>query len=79
MRSAREGTVPDNAFCMLMDQAVVSKVLMLQAEKDSLPVTDEEIEAELDQRIRYYIRELGSQDLLEQYAGKTIYQIKDDA
>lgn len=71
--------VPENAFCMLMDQAVVSKVMMLQAEKDSLPVTDEEVEAELDQRIRYFIREVGSQQALEEYAGKTIYQIKDDA
>lgn len=71
--------VPENAFCMLMDQAVVSKVMMLQAEKDSLPVTDEEVEAELDQRIRYFIREVGSQQALEDYAGKTIYQIKDDA
>lgn len=76
----RQGsTVPDSAFCMLMEQAVVSKVLMLQAEKDSLPVSDEDIEAELEQRVRYFIRQLGSQELLEQYAGKTIYQIKDDA
>ena len=44
------GTVPDNAECMLMEQAIISKVLMLQAEKDSLPVTDEEVEAELDQK-----------------------------
>lgn len=73
------GTLPDNAECLLMDQAIVSKVLMLQAEKDSLPVTDEEVEAELDQKIRYYINQLGSQDALEQMAGKTIYQIKDDA
>lgn len=73
------GTVPDNAECLLMEQAVVSKVLMLQAEKDSLPVTDEEVEAELDQKIRYYINMLGSQEALEEQAGKTIYQIKDDA
>ena len=73
------GTIPDNAECMLMEQAIVSKVLMLQAEKDSLPVTDEEVEAELDQKIRYYIAQLGSQEALEEMAGKTIYQIKDDA
>jgi peptidyl-prolyl cis-trans isomerase SurA len=29
--------VPDNAECLIMEQALVSKVLMLQAEKDSLP------------------------------------------
>ena len=73
------GTVPDNAECMLMEQALVSKVLMLQAEKDSLPVTDEEVEAELDQKIRYYVNQLGSVQALEDVAGKTVYQIKDDA
>ena len=73
------GQVPENGFCMLMDQAVVSKILMLQAEKDSLPVTDDEVEAELDQKVRYYINQLGSQAALEEVAGKTIYQIKDDA
>jgi peptidyl-prolyl cis-trans isomerase SurA len=73
------GTVPDNAECLLMEQALVSKVLMLQAEKDSLPVTDEEVEAELDQRVRYFVSQLGTREALEEYAGKTIYQIKDDA
>ncbi len=73
------GTVPDNADCMLMEQAIVSKVLMLQAEKDSLPVTDDEVEAELDQKIRYYVNQLGSVSALEDMAGKSVYQIKDDA
>ena len=76
----RQGTeVPANAECMLMEQALLSKVLMLQAEKDSLPVTEEEIEAELDQRIRYFINAYGTQEALENIAGKTVYQIKDDA
>jgi peptidyl-prolyl cis-trans isomerase SurA len=73
------GEVPPNAECMMMDQAIVSKVLMLQAQKDSLPVTDEDVEADLDNRIRQYINQLGSQQALEEVAGKTIYQIKDDA
>jgi peptidyl-prolyl cis-trans isomerase SurA len=74
------GTVPDNADCILTEQAIVSKILMLQAQKDSLPVTDEEVEAELDQRVRYFINQMGgSQQTLEEVAGKTIYQIKDDA
>lgn len=73
------GTVPENAECLITEQAVISKVLMLQAEKDSLPVTEEEVEAELDQRIRYFINQVGSQEELERYANKTVYQIKDDA
>lgn len=77
--SRQGGTIPDNAQCMIVEQAVVSKVLMLQAEKDSLPITDEEVEAELDQRVRYFINQVGSQEALEEYAGKSVYQIKDDA
>jgi peptidyl-prolyl cis-trans isomerase SurA len=73
------GTIPENGECVLMDQAILSKVLMLQAEKDSLPITDDEVEADLDNRIRQYINQLGSQEALEEIAGKTIYQIKDDA
>ncbi len=71
--------VPDDAECQILDQALISKILMLQAEKDSLPITEEEVEADLDNRIRQYINQVGSQDALEEMAGKTIYQIKDDA
>jgi peptidyl-prolyl cis-trans isomerase SurA len=78
--AVRNGSqVPDNANCVLMEQALISKVLMLQAEKDSLPVTDDEIEADLDNRIRKYINAYGSQEALEEIAGKSIYQIKEDA
>ena len=71
--------VPDNANCVLMEQALISKVLMLQAEKDSLPISEEEIEADLDNRIRKYINAYGTQAALEEIAGKSIYQIKEDA
>lgn len=73
------GTVPDNADCMILEQALVSKVLMLQALKDSLVVTDEEVESQLDQSVRYFVAQFGSKEEVEKVAGKTIYQIKDDA
>lgn len=76
----RQGSdVPEGAECMLMEQAVVSKIMMLQAIKDSLPVTDDDVENELDAKVRMYIRQFGSQQELENVAQKTIYQIKDDA
>jgi peptidyl-prolyl cis-trans isomerase SurA len=76
----RQGTnLPDSAECLITQQALISKVLMLQAEKDSLPVTDEEVEAELDQRIRYFVSQVGTVEALQEVAGKSVYQIKDDA
>ena len=77
--SRQGGTVPENAECLIMEQALISKVLMLQAQKDSLPVTEDEIEANLENRIRRFINMYGSQQALEDIAGKTIYQIKDDS
>src|SRR6476469_7016054 len=73
------GTVPENAQCSILEQALVSKVLMLQAEKDSLVVTAEEVDADLDNRVREFIRAYGTQEAVESIAGKSIYQIKEDA
>ncbi len=61
-----------------LDQILIQKALVLQAEKDSLPVSDEEVEAEIDQRIRYFIQLYGSKDAFEQIAQRTIYQAKED-
>ena len=57
---------------------MIRKALLLQAQKDSLSVSEEEIEGELDNRIRQTIQQYGSKDVLEEIAGKTVYQLKDD-
>jgi peptidyl-prolyl cis-trans isomerase SurA len=62
----------------MLEQAMGIKALVLQAEKDSLPVTDEEVETIIDNRIRSFIAQFGSKDELEKVAGKTIYQLKED-
>jgi peptidyl-prolyl cis-trans isomerase SurA len=72
------GEVPPDAECFLLERMMADKALILQAEKDSLPVSDEEIEAELDQRIRYFIMQYGGKEAFEQIAGRTIYQVKED-
>ena len=70
--------VPAEGGCMVMQQALAQKALVLQAEKDSLLVSDDEIEALLDNQIRSFIQAYGSKDALEQVAGRTIYQLKED-
>ena len=70
--------VPDNAKCLILEQALGIKALVLQAEKDSLPVSDEEIDAEIENKVRYFINQYGSKDIVEQIAGKSIYQLKED-
>lgn len=74
----RGGEIPENAECVLLERMMMDKALVLQAEKDSLPVSDDEINAELDQRIRYFIMEFGGKEAVEQVAGRTVYQMKED-
>lgn len=75
----RQGNdVPANAECLLLDKMMQDKALILQAEKDSLPIGDEEVEAELDQRVRYFIMQYGGKEAFEQIAGRTVYQVKED-
>src|ERR1700679_4241587 len=62
----RQGqTIPDNARCLTLEQAMGIKALVLQAERDSLPVTDEEVDADIDNQIRYFISAYGSKEELE--------------
>lgn len=64
--------------CAVLDRMLIQKALVLQAERDSIPVTDDEVDAQLDQKIRYYISLYGSKETLEQIAGRSIYQLKED-
>ena len=70
------GQAPED--CQVIDGMLIQKALVLQAEKDSIPVSDEDVEAEIDQKIRYFIGQYGSKDALEQISGRTIYQLKED-
>ncbi|MEO8711126.1 MAG: peptidylprolyl isomerase [Parafilimonas sp.] len=77
----RQGTdvqLPPNPECAFLEGQLVQKVLVLQAEKDSIVISEDEIDNLLDNQIRYFINQYGSQDVLEQIAGKTVYQLKED-
>lgn len=74
----QEMAVPPNARCLTLEQAMGIKALVLQAEKDSLPVTEEEIAGDIDNQIRYFIGAYGSKEKLEEISGKTVYQLKED-
>lgn len=70
--------LPPDARCLTLEQSMGMKALVLQAEKDSIPVTDEEIEVSIDNQIRGFINAYGSKDELERVAGRSVYQLKED-
>ena len=70
--------VPANADCLLLQQALAMKALVLQAEIDSIPVSDDDVNAEIDNRVRFYLSQYGSKEILEQIAGKSVFQLKQE-
>ncbi len=72
------GQLPPNPECILLEGEFIKRALVIQAQKDSLPVSDEEIDALLENQIRGMIQQYGSKEIVEQMAGKTVYQMKED-
>ncbi len=64
--------------CEVIEGQLIRKALVLQAEKDSINITEEEIENAIDGRIRNFIQQFGSKEVLEEVAGRSVFQLKDD-
>jgi peptidyl-prolyl cis-trans isomerase SurA len=72
------GSSEDSLRCALLHRMILEKMLMEQADRDSVNVSDNDVEGQLDNRIRYFTQVYGSKEKLEQISGKTIYQLKED-
>jgi len=75
---AQDPTLDDSMKCYMLQQMIIQKLLVEQAERDSLLVSDEDVEGTIENRIRQFIRQYGSREKLEEVAGKTIYQLKEE-
>lgn len=72
-----QGTKPDGETkCYILDQLLLQKLLLNQADIDSVTVSDSQVESELDRRMRFYIRQIGSEEKLEEYFHTTIIELK---
>jgi len=64
--------------CQAFEALVYQKLLIAQADRDSVTVEDAEVERELSQRMSYFIQQFGSEEKLEAFYGKRINVIKDE-
>lgn len=62
--------------CQIFEDLLFQKLLLNQAELDSVEVTETQVEGELDRRVRFFIEQIGSEKKLEEYYNKSILEIK---
>ena len=64
--------------CFILGSLLSEKVFLNQARIDTIEVNDAMIESELNRRIAMFTQQIGSQEALEDYFGKSVREIKDD-
>lgn len=77
-QSQPDALVDENTRCKLLEELLYQKLLLAQAQKDSLEVTETQIEQEMDRRLRYYIQQFGSEERFVEFYGKSVDDFKID-
>lgn len=62
--------------CDILEGMLINKLMLHQAEVDSVEVTEDEVNREMDSRIRYMISAYGSQEMLEKQMRRSLSEIK---
>ena len=64
-------------YCVIPEQMAVQKLFLHQAVLDSVEVSDTEVLSMVDQRMNYYIQQVGSKEKFEEYMNMTSTQIRE--
>ncbi len=64
--------------CQILESLLYQKLLLNQAELDSVEISDSRVESAMDARLRYFINQFGSQEKLEEFYQKSVLEIKEE-
>ena len=71
-------SLKEDIKCEILESFLVEKLLINQAIIDSIEVNDNQVESEFNQRYQMFIKQIGSEEKLEEYWKKPIMEIKED-
>ena len=70
--------MPPDMKCKILQSLVLNKLMLARAEVDSVTVTDQRVNSEVDRRMAYFVQQIGSEKRLEEQYNKPIKSLKDD-
>jgi len=73
-----QGYKGDISDCEVLEEILFEKIMLNQAKVDSVEVTDDMVESELEKRLNVFIRQIGSEKALEEYYGKSMGEIREE-
>jgi len=69
--------ISGDPYCVIPEQLAVQKLFLNQAAIDSVEVADGDVYQEVNRRIDAFIQEYGSKEKVEEYANKSITQLRE--
>ncbi len=73
----RQPELESEARCIIMDQVLAQNLMLNQARLDSIVVTENEVESQLDARIKQILQYMqGDEKQFEEYYGATVPQVR---
>lgn len=76
MRSEGE-VIPGDPYCVLPERLALDKLYLHQAKIDTIEVPESQVHASVDQRLNYFIANLGSKEKVEEYFRKPLPQLRE--
>jgi len=75
-----QGTIKGGSSvrCQIFENLLFQKLLLNQAEIDSVEVTEGQVDDEMDNKLRYYIRQFGSKEKFEEFYDKSVEEFKEE-
>ncbi len=73
-----DGTKESEAECVVLEQLMFRELLINQAKLDSIEISDQQVDSEMENRIRMIENQIGSREKMEAFYGKTSTQIKEE-
>ncbi len=67
-----------NTDCEVLEELMYQELLINQAKLDSIEIPDQQVDAEMENRLRVIENQIGSREKMEAFYGKTAGQIKDE-
>ena len=78
LQMRQSAVVGEEAKCQILDEMMFQKLLSHHAEVDSLIVSDDEVDRAIEQRIDFFVNQIGSVQKLEVYFGKSISELREE-
>lgn len=73
---AAQEPMNENSRCKILEEILYQKLLLAQAQKDSLYPAESQVDQELDRRMAYYLQQLGSEERFASFYGKSVDDYK---